>query len=161
LITSTANEAGQIVDTLFPAAVPSSNTTLLSTLSFLVGEERAAALLVSGKYQLGNGEDTFRETFEKIVTDGIWRCPARQVGREWAKNGGRVWVGEWTKGKGYVSNQGGGYCSAKGRVCHEVCPFSLDSCVVANEQDDIMPTFGVGSKDLVSHSRPSRMKLIE
>ena len=78
-------------------------------------------MVVSGKYRLGTGGDTFRETFEKIVTDGIWKCPARQAGREWAKNGGKVWVGEWTKGRAYVSNQDGGYCSEKGRVCHEVC----------------------------------------
>ena len=77
-------------------------------------------MVVSGKYRLGTGGDTFRETFEKIVTDGIWKCPARQAGREWAKNGGKVWVGEWTKGRAYVSNQDGGYCSEKGRVCHEV-----------------------------------------
>lgn len=82
--------------------------------------------MVSGRYHLGSGGDIFRETFEKIISDGIWRSPARQVGREWAKNGGKVWVGEWTKGKGYVSNQAGGYCAEKGRVCHEVrlLPFS-------------------------------------
>jgi len=71
LITSTANEAGQIVQSLFPSPVPSSNSTLLSTLSFLVGEEKAAALMISGKYRLGTGGDAFRETLEKIVTDGI------------------------------------------------------------------------------------------
>jgi hypothetical protein len=120
LITSTANEAGQIIDALFSTPIPASNSTLLSTLSFLMGEERAAALVVSGKYHLGSGGDTFRETLEKIVTDGIWRCPARQAGREWARGGGNVWVGEWTKGRTYASNQGGGYCLQDGRVCHEV-----------------------------------------
>lgn len=74
----------------------------------------------SGLYTLGSGDDAFRETFERIVSDGVWRCSARDFAKEWAKNGGRVWAGEWTKGISYESNKGGGYCSQKGRVCHEV-----------------------------------------
>jgi hypothetical protein len=84
-----------------------------------------------------------------MVTDGIWKCPVRQVGREWAKNGGRVWVGEWTKGKEYASNRGGGYCSQKGRVCHEVSTDQTTASKRADEQDDILPIFG-GSGEFVS-----------
>jgi hypothetical protein len=120
LLTTTSNEGGQIVNSLFPSPVPISNDTLLYTLSLLLGAERAGAIIQSGKYPIEGGDDAFRETFERMVTDGIWKCPVRQVGREWAKNGGRVWVGEWTKGKEYASNRGGGYCSRKERVCHEV-----------------------------------------
>lgn len=175
LINSTANEAGQIVQSLFPAPVPPSNETLLQTLSLLVGPERAGVIVSSGAYPLGKGSDTFRETFERIVTDGVWRCSARDTARKWARDGGRVWVGEWTKGSSYVSNQGGGYCSEKGRVCHEVCPplplgrFRLAACAgrVSRQegslmlmlmcQDDIYPTFGTGATNgnLVSGAFPS------
>ena len=122
MITNTANEAGQIIQSLFPAPVPASNDTLLSTLSLLVGADRAQSIISSGLYPLGAGADGFRETFEKIVSDGLWRCSARDTARAWAKSGGRVWLGEWTKGTTYESNKGGGYCSQSGRVCHEVRP---------------------------------------
>lgn len=66
------------------------------------------------------GEDEFRQTFERLVSDGVWRCPSRDFAGRWAEQGGKVWVGEWTKGVGYASNVGGGYCGQQGRVCHEV-----------------------------------------
>lgn len=84
------------------------------------------------------------------MTDGVWRCLSQAFGKEWAKNGGRVWVGEWTKGVTYESNKGGEYCSQKGRVCHEVCCYLNSSCKIADGQDDIYPTFGIGDNTLVS-----------
>jgi hypothetical protein len=136
LITSTANEAGQIIGGLFPSPIPASNETLASTLAFLVGPERTQTLLESGLYKFGKGDDAFRETFERLVSDGIWRCSARSAGREWAKNGGKVWVGEWTKGKTYDSNKDSGYCTANGRVYHEVRTSSLWAYAHDEEQQD-------------------------
>lgn len=75
--------------------------------------------MAEAPYILDRSEDAMRRTLERIVTDGVWRCPNRAVAGTWAKAGGDVWVGEWTEGETYPTNQGT-YCQAKGRVCHEV-----------------------------------------
>ncbi|WWC88083.1 uncharacterized protein L201_002987 [Kwoniella dendrophila CBS 6074] len=133
LITTVNNEAGTAVSNLFPNPVPLSTDTYLATLSATVGSTRANILVESNEYALptaqgyGEGGDTFRETYERAATDGIWKCASREAARQWSQNGGRVWVGEWTKGDSYPINQeNNGYCREKGRICHE---------------DDIYPTF--------------------
>ncbi|KAI9632736.1 Alpha/Beta hydrolase protein [Dioszegia hungarica] len=128
LITTTSNEAGQVVGSLFPRPIPADNATYTGVLSVFVNPSRAGVIANSSEYAMTGkkGEDEFRQTFERLVSDGVWRCPSRDFAGRWAEQGGKVWVGEWTKGVGYASNVGGGYCGQQGRVCHE---------------DDIFPTF--------------------
>ncbi|WVR03752.1 hypothetical protein IAU60_000747 [Kwoniella sp. DSM 27419] len=136
LITTVANEAGSAVQSIFSTPVPLNNDTYFATLAGTIDPARAAMVTSSRRYALpcskdsgyGSDGDTFRETYERAATDGTWRCPNRDVAAMWAKHGGKVWVGEWTKGVTYPDNQQtGGYCAQKGRVCHE---------------DDIYLTFG-------------------
>ncbi|WRT65766.1 uncharacterized protein IL334_002715 [Kwoniella shivajii] len=135
LITTVSNEAGSALQRLFTEPIPMSNETYFATLSMTVGSTRAAQLSSSSEYFLsdtgggyGEGGDEFRVTYENAATDGIWRCPNRDVAGQWYLNGGKVWVGEWTKGVTYPDNQvDDGYCRQRGRVCHE---------------DDIFATFG-------------------
>ena len=119
-------------------------------MSELIGQDRAQSIAGSAYYALqGNGYgpdgDTFRETFEHAVTDGIWRCANRYVARQWAALRGNVWVGEWYRGVSYADNTAG-YCQKSGVVCHEVSlsPVpgrnDLEACHV-DGQDDIYPTF--------------------
>ncbi|KAK1927610.1 Alpha/Beta hydrolase protein [Papiliotrema laurentii] len=127
LMTTTKNEGGSAVQQLFPVPVPPSNKTLVSALTALVGEDRAEAIAKVPAYTSSvGGADGMRGTFEKIVTDGVWRCPNRAAARSWAKAGGKVWVAEWLAGSTYPTNTGS-YCQGADRVCHE---------------DDIYPTFG-------------------
>ncbi|WVQ93495.1 hypothetical protein IAU59_000569 [Kwoniella sp. CBS 9459] len=139
LLTTVSNEAGSALQSIFAAPVPLSNDTYLATLSAASSPDRAKIVTSSTQYALpptdssadgvyGPGGDLFRETYERAATDGIWRCPNRDVARSWSRAGGKVWVGEWTKGATYpINEQSGGYCKQRGRVCHE---------------DDIYPTFG-------------------
>ena len=125
LITTVKNEAGSVTERLFPDPVPLSSTTWSQSLSGLFGDDRAAAIVSSPYYILnssGNtGGDGFRETFERLATDGTWRCVNRDVARRWAADGGKVWVGEFRQGTTYPDNDiSDGYCEQAGRVCHEV-----------------------------------------
>lgn len=125
LITIVKNEAGSVTQSLFPGPIPPSTPTLGYVLSSLIGAERAASIIDSPAYSFApenkGSEDSFRELFERIVSDGVWKCPNLDAARQWAGAGGNVWVGEWARGSAYPSNQvPGGYCLKEGNVCHEV-----------------------------------------
>jgi hypothetical protein len=126
MITTTKNEGGSAIQAFFPVPVPASNLTLAGTLASLVGPDRARTITAQRSYALGKGADMLRETMERIVTDGVWRCPNRDVAASWARGDGTVWVGEWVEGVTYPSNTGS-YCQASGRVCHEVCRVAVES----------------------------------
>ena len=129
LVSTTTHEAGSVTQSIFPFPIPPDNNTYFGLLSMFVGPDRAGQLVQSSEYALGtSGDDVFRQTFERLVTDGVWRCPSRDFGKRWADAGGKVWVGEFTKGVGYVSNEGGSYCQGD-RVCHEVCPSQRASLI--------------------------------
>ncbi|ODN93444.1 hypothetical protein L198_05309 [Cryptococcus wingfieldii CBS 7118] len=141
LLTTVKNEGGTAISSIFSTHVPLSNDTYYSTASALIGTSRATSLVSSEYYSLpainstsstapyGPSGDTFRETFERAVTDGIWKCANVDVANKWASAGGKVWVGEWREGVTYPDNESG-YCTGDGIVCHE---------------DDIYPTFGTAS----------------
>lgn len=150
LITTVKNEGGSSISSIFPTHVPLSNDTYYATAAALIGTDRAETLVSSPYYALpsanssdsyGPDGDIFRETFERAVTDGTWKCPNRDVALKWKEAGGKVWVGEWRQGVSYPDN-GSGYCQKSGVVCHE---------------DDIYPTFDAASStstntsDFVSH----------
>ncbi|ORX33249.1 Alpha/Beta hydrolase protein, partial [Kockovaella imperatae] len=143
LITTVRNEGGQAVSQLFSSPISPNNNTYLYTLAALVGTGRAGQIVNSASYALPasapSGSDIFREKFELATTDGTWRCPNRQAAALWAGTGANVWVGEWEAGETYPTNAYGGYCTSKGRVCHE---------------DDIFPSFGTNgaNENLVGHS---------
>ncbi|KAK4690037.1 hypothetical protein P7C73_g12, partial [Tremellales sp. Uapishka_1] len=154
LLSTTANEAGSIIQEIFPSPIliqpETTNTTFFTYLTSLLGSARADALFNSSYYVLPNitgygaNNDAFRETFERLVTDGAWRSPNRDAGRQWAKSGGKVWIGEWRQGITYPDNQvENGYCL--GKVCHEVglnVESRKDAVLTIGRQDDIYPTFG-------------------
>lgn len=123
IITTARNEGGSAIQALFPVPIPLTNATLQTTLTGLVGRDRAAQIARKSAYTLEKSDDALRNNLERIVTDGVWRCPNRDVAGAWARAGGDVWVGEWEKGVTYPTNQGT-YCQADGRVCHEVSHFS-------------------------------------
>jgi hypothetical protein len=123
LITTTKNEAGSAIQQIFPVPAPASNNTFTATLFALVGAERAATLVSNLAYTMNHGNDSVRKTLERISTDGVWRCPNRDVARSWAAAGGNVWVGKWVEGATYSSNQGT-YCQQQGVVCHEVSGYN-------------------------------------
>nr|XP_031858475.1 uncharacterized protein CI109_006120 [Kwoniella shandongensis]KAA5525547.1 hypothetical protein CI109_006120 [Kwoniella shandongensis] len=134
LITTVKNEGGSAAQGMFAKPVPIDPNTYYATLAALVGPQRAKSVVSNSHYALPNQTgygargDTFRESFDKAVTDGIWKCPNRDVASKWATAGGKVWVGEWEQGATYPGNaDDGSYCSTQGRVCHE---------------DDIYTTFG-------------------
>jgi len=92
---------------------------MATTLTALIGQKRAETLALTDAYAPPEGTNSMRNTFEAIITDGVWKCANRAVASAWAKAGGDVWVGEWLEGMSYPSNKGE-YCQAAGRVCHEV-----------------------------------------
>jgi hypothetical protein len=126
LITTTKHEGGSVVSSIFPFPVPidnKANGTYYGLLASLIDPQRAATLVQSREYAQPprlTGRDAFREILEGLVTDGTWRCPSRAFGKRWADAGGKVWVGEFTSGKRYVSNEFGGLYCGGNRVCHEV-----------------------------------------
>ena len=148
------NEAGSVTQELFPSPVPASNSTLNATLVGLLGQERASAIASSPYYTLNRSSsanpDEFRETFERLVTDGTWRCVGRDVARHWAGAGGKVWVGEFRQGFSYPDNAiPGGYCETTGIICHEVRAWPL-LMILLISQDDIYPTFGTAPNSSAS-----------
>ncbi|WVN90729.1 uncharacterized protein L203_105971 [Cryptococcus depauperatus CBS 7841] len=147
LLTTTKNEGGSAVGSIFSAPVTLSNDTYYAIAAKLNGAGRAAAIINSPYYALppanhssmdyGPSGDTFREVFEKAVTQGVWTCPNRDVAQSWQQSGGHVWVGEWTQGITYPENELISYCHKSGIVCH---------------QDDIYATFGTAPSSTVNVS---------
>ncbi len=125
LLTTVKNEGGSVTESIFPSPVPVSNSTFDATIQGLFGTDRANAIITSPYYILkpdsSPNSDEFREVFERLVTDGTWRCANRDAARHWVAAGGKVWMGEFRQGATYPDNQvNGGYCEVPGRVCHEV-----------------------------------------
>ncbi|CAK9785479.1 alpha/beta-hydrolase [Cutaneotrichosporon oleaginosum] len=96
-------------------------------LARLVGPAGLQVILTTPTYNITADNTDKRPAFTKILTDGAWRCAAREVARKWAGAGGQVYVGEFREGIHYPLNDQYPYCA--GKVCH---------------MDDIMPTFGQG-----------------
>lgn len=123
LLTTTANEAGTLVQSLLQAPQTLSNATFNYLLTSLAGPERAQQIIASRAYALpsteglGKSGDDFRSAVERVGTDLAWRCASREFALAWGSAGGQVWIAEWQQGTSYLSNVGG-YCD--GKVCHEV-----------------------------------------
>ncbi|BEJ16038.1 hypothetical protein CspHIS471_0506430 [Cutaneotrichosporon sp. HIS471] len=124
LLSYTRNESGFTIDGFIAGAQIANAFVFNLTINKLLGTERAKAFLDAGVYPLVPGPDGMRTSLEIPLTDAVWRCISLAVGQKYAAAGGKVYVGEWTKGTGF--NAPGGYCSRPGAVCHS---------------DDIYPTF--------------------
>jgi hypothetical protein len=129
LLTTVQSEAGALVQSLFPDPIDDP-AIAQAALQGLLGAENAQTLSDIPEYDLANrtsmdklklpGVDEIRSTLVRVLTDGVWRCPSRDFAERRTKAGGRdVWVGEWSKGKKYPSNEGGSICQSV-VVCHEV-----------------------------------------
>lgn len=131
LITNTKNEAGSAIQYIWSTPITLNATRYSTVLGALLGSTRASTLLSSGSpYALPTSDSTgdiMRQTLERTITDGAWRCPARTLANAYAAAGGTVYVGEWTKGVTFPTNAvgSGAYCTG-GVVCHS---------------DDIYPLF--------------------
>lgn len=130
LITNVKDEAATSVSQIFGSKIgAASNAVYYSALNSLIGGTRANQIVYSASltdYQVpttGSG-DQFRETLSHLVTDFVWRCPARTLAGKYAAAGGKVYVGEFRQGVTYPLNSGVDLCV--GKVCH---------------MDDVYPTF--------------------
>lgn len=124
LITSVADEGGSTVANYFktgPIGLPNYVATMAGTR--LLGAEGAATAFA--QYTFEKGETDGRQVISRLLTDYMWRCPARSTAAKWAAAGGTVYSGEFRQGTTYPYNSLRSFC--QGRVCH---------------QDDIYPTFG-------------------
>ncbi|KAK0223739.1 alpha/beta-hydrolase [Armillaria fumosa] len=114
LITSVLDEAAATIYDLFPDVVP--RTSFDAVVSGLLGVDRTTTVASSGYYQ-SNASDA-RHLLVKLGTDYVWRCPDWTMARNWASNGGAVYVGLFTVGAHYYSNANIPFCQEDGAVCH-------------------------------------------
>lgn len=168
LITTVHAEAGSLIQQLLPFTTQDQTVFDYAVTAQFDSLAASTILGTVPEYNLSNpdslvqaklkGVDPLRSMLVRLGTDAIWRCPLRDVATRWTRAGGRVWVGEWVRGKTYVSNKWATIC--KGQVvCHEV---SCKSCLSSKEaeterltrifhfaKDDILPTFGQGDTGLI------------
>lgn len=135
LITTVANEGGDLTHTMFNNAVPlipQAPGIMLQAVSAAVGPQRANTLVNTAPYALpatSDDPEAFRSHLERTITDLVWRCATRATAQKWAAAGGKVFIGEWNKGTKFPNNIAAKFCN--GKVCH---------------QDDVFPTFGTSSQ---------------
>lgn len=126
LITTTRNESGYLVDAVAQVNISANDMLFnLSLQSFEHNQTRVDYIINSGHYSMPNNSDGLREALEVGITDVVWRCATRAIGHEWARQGGKIWIGEWNRGIQYTFDNGT-YCSGNNVVCHG---------------DDVYPTF--------------------
>lgn len=143
LVTTTRNESGYLVDAAAPVNV-SANDMLynVSLQAFVQNQTQTDAILTSGHYPQPGGPDGLRNAVEIAITDAVWRCATRAMGRQWAARGGRVWLAEWNRGIQYTFDNGT-YCSGDNVVCHgdDVYP-TFDSAPAASAAEDAYADWG-------------------
>lgn len=121
-----AISAGFSADGATPTPIPSAYFDYVVS-SLLVPEFRSNAVLASGLYEPGSGDDATREQLTILGTDYIWRCAEQQaaVNITAARQSKGIYYGAFEVGITYATNQGLDLC--EGKVCHE---------------DDILLVFG-------------------
>ncbi|UZJ51230.1 hypothetical protein CBS101457_000550 [Exobasidium rhododendri] len=131
IMTTVANEAGTITAQYFEASHADATEltytdsdgqmeSLGDGLSLVFDAGRGENLAGDTQvYPFSSVQDGLRETYETVVTDGIWRCSTQYMAQHLAKNGGKVWLAQWNAGTTYPSNDNADYCTADGHVCHE------------------------------------------
>jgi len=124
LLTTVKDEAGPAIYGAFTSPVPLQYYNYVAALVF--GAERAVQILAAYA-SIQDEIDDIRPELVVVCTDGAWRCPNYSLARSWASRGGNVWVGEFTVGATYPTNDAISFCTTNGTVCH---------------QDDISIVFG-------------------
>jgi carboxylesterase type B len=132
IISSVQNELGSVTGSIFaPTAVNASllqyvgsNSTMdLSQASNMIFNDNrgCTAATDTSVYAVNETQtDDLRMMFERIGTDGLWRCAAQHRASLMRQNGyTNVYLVEWQVGSTYISNEGNEYCTQNGRVCHE------------------------------------------
>ncbi|KAG7092881.1 hypothetical protein E1B28_009191 [Marasmius oreades] len=120
LISTVKNEATVTVYSMFGSPTP--NSAFLPVCDAILGPNRTDTIISSDVYpqnKLSDGSEDSRIVLEDVGTDQMWRCPSWTFARNWVQNGGRAFVGVYTLGATYPSNEGFSICSQDGQVCHE------------------------------------------
>lgn len=122
LVSTVVNDAGP---TLFTR--PDFQSKLPAVAFFIVanatlGPDRAEKVSASSFYTIvpdSDGEMDSRIQLERLATDYLFRCPTWTFARNWANNGGTVYVGQYQVGATYTVNNLVPFCLSPGVVCHQ------------------------------------------
>lgn len=121
LLSTVLTEAGPAIYGGFPDAVPSFELQPIMEATF--GVNRTDIILSSDEYPApasdGTDGDDARPQLQAMGTDYIWRCSGWTLARNWVANGGTAFVGLYTVGATYPSNDDVPFCAQSGSVCHE------------------------------------------
>lgn len=118
LISTVKNEAGSTIYGAFPDPLP--EFLFPDVVNGALGPARTNVITSTPAYQsMSLTEDDARPQIEKLGTDYIWKCSAWTFTRNWVQNGGRAYVGLYTVGATYPTNQDIPFCTQAGSVCHE------------------------------------------
>ncbi|KAF7778624.1 CAZyme family CE10 [Agaricus bisporus var. burnettii] len=135
LITTVADEAAFAIYSAYRA--PLTESGLADACNATFGEDRTNVILSSTFY---SSAPDARALLQEIGTDYLWKCSSWTFARNWAANGGSVYVGEYELGASYPGNEVAPMCTQPGVVCH---------------QDDIEIVFGT-----VPNPSPAQSALI-
>ncbi len=115
LVTTVHDEAGTLIQSLFPDPVP--EVAYGTIVTALLGSKTASIVLKSEVYATVKNKSDCRPELIRLATDWAWRCPTTSIAKRWADRGGTVYVGQWEQGRSYPDNEEG---LCRGRSCHEV-----------------------------------------
>lgn len=121
LLSNVLDEAAAAIYSVFPDTVPEDQFE--ECVNATVGSSRTQQLLSSSHYSLPSGVDRAtadaRVQLQQLATDYLWKCPTWTFGRNWAGNGGNVFMGMYVVGATYPGNDEISYCTNPGVVCHQ------------------------------------------
>lgn len=120
LINTVVNDAGPAIYGNFDE--PMGEQMFQAVVFGTLGEDRGDTILSSTHYPLPpsvNGQLDARPTLETMGTDQMWKCPSWTFARNYIQNGGTAYIGVYSVGATYPSNDGVSFCAQNGVVCHE------------------------------------------
>lgn len=121
LVTNVLDEAAAAIYSAFPDTVSEDQFEGCVDASF--GSPRTQQIVSSPHYSLPAGVDRAtadaRVQLQQLATDYLWKCAAWTFGRNWASNGGNVFMGMYVVGATYPGNDEIAYCTNPGVVCHQ------------------------------------------
>ncbi|PFH54249.1 hypothetical protein AMATHDRAFT_524 [Amanita thiersii Skay4041] len=128
IVSTVLNEAGPAIYGQFTA--PLSEDAFQPICEASLGSSRTSTILASPFYKaqfLANGSVDARTQLQSLGTDQVWKCAAWTFVRNWVQSSSTAYVGLYTVGASYPSNNGIPFCAQSESVCH---------------QDDIRIVFG-------------------
>ncbi|KAF9488391.1 crystal protein [Pleurotus eryngii] len=120
LINTVVNDAGPAIYGNFDE--PMGEQMFQAVVFGTLGEDRGDTVLSSTHYPLPpsvNGQLDARPTLETMGTDQMWKCPSWTFARNYIQSGGTAYIGVYSVGATYPSNDGVSFCAQNGVVCHE------------------------------------------